>query len=1101
MLGPVEVTVGERRLKVARGGAELVVARLALSRDGAVSSEDLAAQLWPGDLWPEREGSLRTVIWRLRRAWGDHADLIATTAHGYVLDVAPEHVDAHRFEALVGRGTGEGVGPVLERARREWRGPLAGRSDLVGWLDREQRRLGDLRRQATLDLVDHHRASGSRRHALDVVQAALLTWPDDERFAALHAELVAAGSTPLDELTRAHERALVEVGLVPPGRDAALPSPLEPLAAGTTIGRDGELAVLRSVRRDVVATRRGAAVQVTGDAGIGKSQLVAAFCSEVVDAGGRCVYGRAPRSGGDPYGALVEAATSLSGEGPPDGAADLLAAAGGIAATVSTSDLAGPPPVGLVHHAFRRLVAEAAGTEVLTVVLDDLHWADAETHAVVRHLVSQVDELPVLLVLVSRRSAGERLDPAVERTIAFVSRAGHRLVELGPLDAGAITELARLHDHAPEGEELALLAALSGGNPLHLDELLRGLRMAGTASDGGVGALVVARLERLGDEVQLVLRAASVVATPFDVDLVVRLTELAPPVVIEAIQEALAASFLVAERGRGWRFAHDVVREAIYGEFDLEERCRLHAAAAAALQDASSDAKLDEIAEHLYQAQPLVAGREVADAAVAAGRRAYGVCAFARAADWFEIAAAEDEGVSGERLGEILTSLAIALDAAGRSDTAEAALRVAIDDAILRRSRRDQLRLVGSLGTLWRDVGAERTRRLFDSIEAMLEPGDLAERAIVGSVRLRFDASAGVAVDRQDAMQVLELARASGSSMALARVLADWRRYVTGPAALDERLAAARELRVIAVDEQDPAIRLEALLADWLDRLEGGTATFDDEGFRTFSQVSATYPTRSFPWLRATADAARAILHGAWSDADELIATAHADGEEQVGAAEAESVLLAQTAVRLWSSGNAEAMLQGVGDDDPRRGPAAASFVSWSAGIAALAAEAGDLGRARRLLDAQCATPPSSWPQSRAYVPDVCLSLLAASHLGDRERIAELAALAGPYRDRNASFGLAGYIGAVSFYLGVAALAVGDHRTAVDHLEHALERHREMSARPLEVFAAVALASALRAGNGEDDPRAARLAEGAERLATQLLGGWVPTYPVGPPSG
>ncbi|GAA5049325.1 DNA-binding SARP family transcriptional activator [Thermocatellispora tengchongensis] len=129
LLGPVEVTAGDRRVPLGPPQRRAVLAALALDANRPVSLPALAERVW--DLPPDRAAdSLYAHIARLRRALAATAVSIERRGGGYVLEVDPDRVDAHRFLSLTRRaqtGDDRTRAALLAEAMELWRGaPLTG---------------------------------------------------------------------------------------------------------------------------------------------------------------------------------------------------------------------------------------------------------------------------------------------------------------------------------------------------------------------------------------------------------------------------------------------------------------------------------------------------------------------------------------------------------------------------------------------------------------------------------------------------------------------------------------------------------------------------------------------------------------------------------------------------------------------------------------------------------------------------------------------------------------------------------------------------------------------------------------------------------------
>ena len=128
VLGPLEVAVGGQSLSVAGARARAVLALLVVHANQVVPSDRLIEELWPGHPADKATDSLQVRLSELRKAFrsAGEADRLATRPPGYQLRVAPDELDAQRFERLAGgdpgfpdgQGPGGRLGHHLRRARQ-----------------------------------------------------------------------------------------------------------------------------------------------------------------------------------------------------------------------------------------------------------------------------------------------------------------------------------------------------------------------------------------------------------------------------------------------------------------------------------------------------------------------------------------------------------------------------------------------------------------------------------------------------------------------------------------------------------------------------------------------------------------------------------------------------------------------------------------------------------------------------------------------------------------------------------------------------------------------------------------------------------------------
>jgi class 3 adenylate cyclase len=261
----------------------------------------------------------------------------------------------------------------------------------------------------------------------------------------------------------------------------------------------------------------------------------------------------------------------------------------------------------LQHRTFAavgRLLERMAENKPVVLAVEDLHWADATSTQLLRSLLPVIERTAVLLVTTQRHErdhASWALKEAASRDFPHLAR--DLVLEPLPSDAERtlLDELVGAGTLTDELERRVIDAA--DGNPLYLEELVRSLVDAGALVRSGesgwrldhaipivipetVGKVILARVDRLSPECRTALAAASVVGRRFDLLL---LTELVGPELSlpEALHELQRLGFVVADRRwpqPQYRFKHVLIQEAIYRTLLTEERTRLHRTAAESLE-------------------------------------------------------------------------------------------------------------------------------------------------------------------------------------------------------------------------------------------------------------------------------------------------------------------------------------------------------------------------------------------------------------------------------------------------------------------------------------------------------------------------------------
>ncbi|MET7403039.1 AAA family ATPase, partial [Dactylosporangium sp. NPDC005572] len=493
---------------------------------------------------------------------------------------------------------------------------------------------------------------------------------------------------------------------------AVVPSPL--------VGRDSQLDLVASRLEAVRATAAAAMLLFRGEGGIGKSALLLAACARAEALGYRLVCAQPPAvRSGVPYALFDDAVGRLDG-------ADTAGLAAAFAEAVVAGNGDGPQRV---RRAARALVGHLLGEGPLALVVDDLHTADSDSLTLLSQLLSDLVDRP-LTVLAAARPSGGLAAISPEHVVDRLAVDGRgTVVDLPPLDGDEVAALLRgALRHEPDDRLVAEVRRQSRGNPFFALAALEELTSAGRVVVSDDVATVLpgpafadpaghaAVLRRFFRDPGAEARAARTLAAfdRFRLDQLPLLAELSglPVAEVAAAFDRLVARGLVVEAEPGlYRFAHEIVRNALYDDVGPAERVRLHAAIAAHLET-RGDLTL-ELAAQVAAA----GGRDRRSAQVfLAAAAATDATAPVTAAGWYALAAQCLPPGSPE-LAETLAQQAHALFVSGRQpDAAEPGLRaLALLPAGRLRTRTagiviDGLYVAGRVGDALRAIDEELAR-------------------------------------------------------------------------------------------------------------------------------------------------------------------------------------------------------------------------------------------------------------------------------------------------------------------------------------------------------------------------------------------------------
>jgi DNA-binding CsgD family transcriptional regulator len=339
-------------------------------------------------------------------------------------------------------------------------------------------------------------------------------------------------------------------------------------AASTLVGRDIERAALASAAAQSSNGVMTVAL-VRGEAGIGKSRLVAEWAISAVAAGSVVAVGRCIEVEGAalPLAPIAGAFRDLVRQlGVP-----AVQAAAGVQWPVLASllpDLADgrSPPRQAAHvqifEAATAVVRGISEERPLVLVLEDVHWSDSLTRDLVGYLARAMTDARLLLVLTTRNEVPDAVDGFFTELVRLPAA---EQIEVGRLGRDQVGDLARQLSAVPlRSASLDRLVRLSDGIPFLVEELMAGDLDVDALVPGALGNLLLRRWRRLGAAARQVVTAASLA----DAELTDGLLRAAIADEVEqpdaAIREAVDEGVLVPAPDRdGYRFRHALLREAV----------------------------------------------------------------------------------------------------------------------------------------------------------------------------------------------------------------------------------------------------------------------------------------------------------------------------------------------------------------------------------------------------------------------------------------------------------------------------------------------------------------------------------------------------------
>ncbi|MFI6998193.1 BTAD domain-containing putative transcriptional regulator [Nocardia sp. NPDC050175] len=1041
VLGSVQVCDGETSIELGGSRHREVLARLLLSRGQAVSVERLVDDLW-GEQPPRHAiATVRTLVFHLRQALEPGrlprtpAKVLVTAASGYVLRAESNSVDAGRFEAFADEATDllarDQAADALTQFRhglRLWRGqPYAEFSD-TEWARAEISRLTELQQVAFEGKATALLELGRPAEALPDLSTYVAEHPlREEGWRLLALALYRSGrqDDALATLQRVRTVLREEIGLDPGPRLRQLEADIlsqsphltprqsmvglhasnEPAEADRSVdeplvGRSVEVDRLSRLAAAAGAGRRQL-VLVEGPAGIGKTTLVEHLVTRLRVDGWAIGLARCPELAGAPGGwpwreildqlgaqhPLTPELAGLLGEATPEAPTSV---------DNATANL----------FRFCRALTEHLECVVnrgpLLLVVEDLHFADADTLTPLAEVVRRLVERPLLVIGTLR--PGPRPEPLADALGRLAAHQPERF-ELGGLAAGAVAALVRVTAALEADEDLAArITHRTGGNPFLVREVARllatdGPQAAVSQVPGGVLDVLGLRLAGLPEPVRILLRKAAVLGDHVDLELLAALggdrgTGAEPDyeAVVEGTEVGLGAGILDDGAVDGTvRFTHALMHEAVYAGISTPRRVLWHRQAAAALERLQPN-NFAALARHHLHAP-------TAESAASAVR-------YARAAA--DQAAARFAYTEAERLRNAAVTL---VDRFGATTHERLTLIAELIEAHAYLGHREAMRELQAEAV--EPLGALGDPALTARIMVSADPANplLAERRVNPQNRAHLqrvveflEQNLRALPEGDSDLRALLLTKLAGkcygdpsdrgrqaaaAAMAIAErielspetrvevLIAAHTQAFCVPGKLDERAAVAAELVELAREHHLVASERLGLLWQIYTAERGGDLAEVESTIAELARHSGRY---DHPPSAARVLWHRAMLLELAGAPETEVSAAYRTGAvslEKAGVQRADKLMVTIDWCRAYRAGRAAEFLPELVRDYPTWPASAPRF-------ALTLALAGEHDRARHLL--RTAPPP---PLDATYELDVALNGLAAVHVGERDVAAD----------------------------------------------------------------------------------------------------------------
>jgi DNA-binding CsgD family transcriptional regulator/tetratricopeptide (TPR) repeat protein len=845
-------------------------------------------------------------------------------------------------------------------------------------------------------------------------------------------------------------------------------------APSTIVGRGRELEAFRAAFGRALAGRRQL-VLVSGEPGIGKTRCAEALAEIAEDQGALVLWGRCrEEAGSPPYWPWIQILRAYVAASSPDEVRLIMGnAANDMAAflpeLVEGSQAIHPAPFVMgdanaarfrTFDAIGQFLLKAAQQLPLTLVFDNLHWADSLSLSLLEFITQELTRARLLLAGTFRDGEVQKNAPLLTMLGGLSRDADVERIHLTGLSQEAIGKLAKLMCGTALPESvIGTICQRTDGNPLFATELIKVLidESAGNTITAvpskipaGVRETIARRLTRLSARCNTLLGIAAVYGRQFTAQELAAAAEESVLEILTGLEPALQAGIVdsSADVAGNYQFTHALIRETIYEELSTLDRLRIHGRAADALVSVYSarlDPVLDRIALHYHAASALgspdnavLFALRAADKAVrmAAPEDALGHCD--RAIETLErrslmlderLARARIlKGSALRQLGQVERSVAVLLEAVKYVHTLGGVELLV--DALM------------SLAMTTRHIAQQHLIPMLNHALNLLPPAESGARAKALATRAFayriLSDSAGLEEAVEDALQMA--GRCADTATRCGCYQLTMMALRGNPATLSRRLQIGAEHIAVAHAASSADLLAEAYYWQALNYLECGRLDELEELLERYSSLGvARYGLHQY--LSGAYRVTLSLLRGEWTDLEALIERQFDIGS-RMRRGDADGVYGAQMFALNRDLGRLHSLKRQVEQ------VAAAQGRVWQPGMMLLYAEIGMLDEARRIFNELANQNFAGVCGDDMYVTCLVFCAETCCALRDVGRAAELYGLLSAYTGQTANHPTAVCFGAADLYLASLASSAGWPERAAGHFERAIALNRSMRAWP-----------------------------------------------------
>ncbi|MGP0030588.1 MAG: ATP-binding protein [Acidimicrobiales bacterium] len=839
------------------------------------------------------------------------------------------------------------------------------------------------------------------------------------------------------------------------------------------VGRETETQAIADAHKRVLGEQVREALLISGEAGIGKTALVAEAARAAFEDGACVLFGHCEEDLATPYQLFAEALNHYVTHAPEDQfvtdveeyGADLVRLAPALSRRFPELPLSKATDADterfLLFTAVVRLLAKASEDRPVVLVLEDLQWADKGSLLLLRHLIAAEQAMRVLVIATYRDSELSRTHPLVETLAALHRQNGVSRIDMAGLDdTGVLSLMEAAAGQAMDDAGVALAHAVhneTDGNPFFVSEVLRHLSEIGAIYQDSAGRwtasgppeqialpesvrmVIGARVGRLGPAAEHVLSIAAVIGRDFDLEVLARATGNTEEELLDILDAAGAIALVreLANTAGRYIFAHALIQHTLYEDLGPTRRARAHRQVAEALEELCGErpgARVGELARHWFNAtQPVDLmkaidySRQAADAALIGLAPDDALRYYSQALDICARVSDPDE--------ELGLDLRIGLGTAQRQ-TGDPEFR----DTLLGAARRaadigDTDRLVAA--TLANDRGtfstvdtidAEKVEVLEIALDRLIT--ERPERALLLAM-LCSELTIGSPLDRRKdlADEAIAIAEDSGDDVTIVRVLNHVSLPLAVPSLLPWSSARTADALVRAQRIGDPLLLCSAASGRRFTAACSGDIVEMDRCFEIKTPLVEQLDQPFLTWVHTLQRATRALIAGDTDEAEKWAMEALQIGMDG-GQPDAAVIFGAQfIMVSLWRGTLSDLIpmiLQAI-DDNP-------GLPVFVAALALAHSEADHAEESRQLLQG-FATAGFDLPQDPTWLTGMIAYADAAVELHEPEFVGPMLECLSPFADQWLYTDVATY-GPISRTLGGLATVLGRFSEAESYFSH-----------------------------------------------------------------